>query len=336
MSGIADVARLAGVSKATASRALSGSGSVAEATRTRVVEAARSMGYVASQNAASLVTGRSRNVAVVMPYLNRWFFAEVLDGIESALIEAGYDMTLYRLRADPVERRRIFEYFIVRKRVDAVLAVNIALAPDEVDMLRTIGKPVVGIGGRIDGIPTLSIDDGEAASMATDHMLGLGHRRIMHFGGDPDEEMDFHVHSQRLAGFRASLDRAGIEPGDDFRACEFSIPGGYHVALSVLADPRARPTAIVAGCDEIAIGTIIAARELGIQVPSALSVIGIDDHDLAEMFGLTTIRQRPADQGSRAVGLVMRALEEGGTADVASGRLPIEMTVRRTTTAPPA
>jgi DNA-binding LacI/PurR family transcriptional regulator len=335
VSAIADVARAAGVSKSTASRALSGSGYVSDRTRARVVEAARQMGFVVSSNAASLVTGRTRNVAVIIPFLNRWFFAEVLDGIESALIEAGYDMTLYRLREGSEQRRRLIEYFLVRKRVDAVVAVNIALTADEVEFLSTLAKPVVGIGGTIDGIPTLSIDDAEAARIATEHVIGLGHRRIMHFGGDPGERMDFRVHAHRLAGFRSALEAAGLDGGDDFRATEFTIEGGYRRALSVLADPRSRPTAVVAGCDEIAIGTIIAARELGIQVPSGLSVVGIDDHDLSEMFGLTTIRQVPSEQGTLAVELLMRALD-GEAPERGARRLPVAMTVRRSTTAPPS
>jgi DNA-binding LacI/PurR family transcriptional regulator len=336
VAGIADVARRAGVSKATASRALSGAGYVADSTRERVVLAAKELGYVASSNAASLVTGRTRNVAVVIPFLNRWYFAEVLDGIESALIDAGYDMTLYRLRGGAAERRRVFEYFIVRKRVDAVVAVNIALTPGEVELLSAQGNPVVGIGGTIPGIPTLSIDDDRAARLATEHLLALGHRRILHLGGDPEEQMDFHVHSRRLAGFHAAMADAGADRPGDFRVTDFTIHDAYRIARDVLGDPAERPTAIVAGCDEIAIGTIIAARELGIRVPHELSVVGIDDHDLAEMFDLTTVRQEPSAQGRRAIQLVMGALDGHGAPAPVAELLPTTLTVRRSTTAPPS
>ena len=187
MSAIADVARLAGVSKSTASRALSGRGYVSEGTRSRVVQAASNLGYVVSSNASSLVTGRTRNVGVVIPFINRWYFAETLEGIESALIGAGYDLTLYRLSEDADQRRRVFDYFLVRKRVDAVIAVGIALTTHEVDMLLSLGKPIVGVGGNIEGISTLSIDDVSAARFMTEHLVSLGHTRIMHLGGDRDE-----------------------------------------------------------------------------------------------------------------------------------------------------
>lgn len=335
MSGIADVAREAGVSKSTASRALSGRGYVSEETRGRVVAAASAMGFVVSMNASSLVTGQTRNVGVVIPFLTRWFFSEVLEGIESALIAAGYDLTLYRLSPKADQRRRVFDYFLVRKRVDAVIAVGIALTPHEVEMLKALGKPIVGIGGAIPGISTLSIDDAKVTCLATEHVIGLGHRRIMHFGGDLQEQMDFHVHERRHRGFREAMDAAGLPEGDDFRSSEFSIPGGYALALSVLADPHTRPTAIVAGCDEVAIGAIIAARQLGIQVPAQLSVIGIDDHNLSEMFGLTTLRQSPANQGALAVGQIMRELGgEHGTREASV--VPVTMQVRSSTTAPPA
>lgn len=335
MSALADVARLAGVSKSTASRALSGSGYVSVDTRQRVEQAAAAIGYVVSSNASSLVTGRSRNVGVVMPFLNRWYFGEVLEGIESALIQAGYDLTLYRLTTDPSQRRRIFDYFLVRKRVDAVIAVGIELTDAEVTMLESLGKPIVGIGGAIAGVTTLSIDDVEAARFMTTHLVSLGHTRVMHLGGDQDNQMDFRVHERRLAGFRQALASGGVHSPDDFRAVPFSIQGGYAGALAVLSDPASRPTAILAGCDEIAIGVIIAARQLGIQVPGQLSVVGIDGHPLAEMFHLTTLTQNPSQQGATAVSLVLPRLEH--EPEPATGRItmPMSLAVRGSTTAPP-
>lgn len=340
MSAIGDVARIAGVSKSTASRALSGRGYVSDATRERVVQAAAGLGFVVSSNAASLVTGQTRNVGVVIPFINRWFFAEVLDGVESSLISSGYDLTLYRLSVDAEQRRRVFDYFLVRKRVDAVIAIGIELTPREVDQLRSLGKPIVGIGGPIDGIPTLNIDDVETTCLATELLINLGHRNIMHMGGDLQEQMDFRVHAQRLAGFQHAMTEAGLESEGNFRAVPFSIPGGYEVALQVLADPRQRPTAIVAGCDEVAIGVIVAARQLGIQIPTQLSVVGIDGHTLAPMFGLTTFEQFPTNQGTRAAELILerlnRSADHDGTQSGLRITMPVSLVVRSSTSAPPA
>lgn len=339
MSAIGDVARLAGVSKSTASRALSGRGYVADATRERVVQAAADLGFVVSSNAASLVTGQTRNVGVVIPFINRWFFAEVLDGIESALIGSGYDLTLYRLSPDAEQRRRVFDYFLVRKRVDAVIAVGIELTAREVSQLRSLGKPLVGLGGPIEGIPTINIDDVGTTRLATELLINLGHRNIMHLGGDLQEQMDFRVHDQRLTGFRRAMAEAGLSADDNFRAVPFTIPGGYYGALQVLADPRHRPTAIVAGCDEVAVGVTVAARQLGIHIPAQLSVVGIDGHSLAPMFGLTTFEQFPAKQGSRAAEIILDQLDGCENADPPPSQLretlPVHLVVRSSTSAPP-
>ncbi len=336
MSAIADVARLAGVSKSTASRALSGHGYVSRETRSRVERAASEIGYVPSSIASSLATGLTRNVGVVIPFVNRWFFAEVLEGIESALITAEYDLTLYRLHDDAERRQRIFDYFLARKRVDAVIAVGISLSAHEVRSLNSLGKPIVGIGGDVPAISTLSIDDASASRFLTEHLVSLGHTRIMHLGGDQHEQMDFAVHARRLAGVRDALAATGLSHSHDFRAVAYSIPGGYAGGLAVLSDPSHRPTAIVAGCDEIAIGVILAAHELGIDVPSQLSVVGIDGHVLADMFGLTTLEQHPTTQGERAVRLIMDRLSpEGSQLDNERITMPVDFIVRRSTTAPP-
>ena len=334
MSALSDVARIAEVSKATASRALSGRGYVSAETRDRVVSAAAAIGYVVSSNAASLVTGKTRNVGVVIPHINRWYFGEVLEGIEQALITAGYDLTLYQLSANAAERRRVFEYFLVRKRVDAVIAVGIELTRHEVALLHSLAKPIAGIGGHIEGIATLSIDDVAAAELVTEHLVSLGHTRILHLGGDQEAEMDFRVHSQRLHGFLRAMSAAGLE--GTFRVAPFSIPGGYAEGLALLADPHARPTAIVAGSDEVAIGVILAARQLGIAVPEQLSIVGIDGHELAELFGLTTLAQDPRGQGALAVDVVMAELAgERPIVDFTWRRYPARLVVRRSTTAPP-
>jgi DNA-binding LacI/PurR family transcriptional regulator len=336
MSALSDVARLARVSKATASRALSGRGYVSEETRDRVVAAAAQIGYVVSSNAASLVTGQTRNVGVVIPHINRWYFAEVLEGIHSALIASGYDLTLYRLSDDAIERRRVFEYFLVRKRVDAVIAVGIEPTAVEVGLLHSLRVPIVGLGGPVDGMATISVDDAAVAALATEHLISLGHRQIMHIGNLPDVDPDFHTHAHRLAGYQRAMTAAGLEPTMP-RRTEFTIAGGYATGLAVLADPRHRPTAIVAGSDEVAIGVIVAARQLGITVPGQLSVTGIDGHELAAMFDLTTLAQHPNAQGAMAVGLVMDELLGTGPAPAREWHpYPVVLEVRGSTTAPPA
>lgn len=336
MSGIEDVALRAGVSKATVSRALSGRGYVSDGTRSKVEAAAAELGYVVSSNASSLVTGRTNNVGVIIPVINQWFFGSIIEGVERALLDRGYDLMLYNLTKTTEARRSVFEYFLVRKRVDAIIAVTLEITPDETASLLALGKPIAGIGGALAGIPTLSIDDVAAARLATEHLIALGHTNIMHVGGDAEELKDFHVHSKRLHGFHAAMEAAGLPFNNDvYTATQFDIPGGYAAGKQILGDPRRRPTAIFAAADEVAIGVILAARELGISVPEDLSVIGIDNHPLADLFGLTSIAQYPDQQGELAVDLVIRQLEEHTSPPPAVHTwIPAELVIRSSTSGP--
>jgi len=310
MAGIAEVARRAGVSKATASRALTGRGYVAEDTRARVQSAAAALGYVASTNAASLVTGRTHTIGLVMPRISQWFFAEVLEGVQEELLRRGWDLTLYDAKPGTPTRAAIFNTFLGRKRFDGLIAVGIEPDDHEVERLIAVGKPVVSIGGFDGGISAVTIDDADAAWRATEHLIELGHRKIVFVGGiqegagtQPLSEV------QRVRGYRSAMGEAGMAELARHVPSTVSMPGGYAAAVDLLGDSRQRPSAIVGVCDEVAIGTIIAARRLGIHVPADLSVVGIDDHEHADMFSLTTLKQRPREQARIAVEMLMEHIE---------------------------
>ncbi|WP_395244486.1 LacI family DNA-binding transcriptional regulator [Agromyces sp. MMS24-K17] len=336
MAGIEEVARLAGVSTATVSRALSGRGHVSPASKAKVEDAAARLGYVVSSSASSLASGRTRNVGVVIPFLNRWFFSSVLEGAQRALLRKGYDLTLYNLSGEGDERAKVFEHFLLRQRVDAVIAVSLELTAHEVERLHALGKPLVGVGGPIPGVRTLSIDDVGVARLATEHLIGLGHRRIAHIGGTHEFDLDFHLPTNRRLGYEQALRDAGIEPDPAlFAPADFTIRGGYHAAKQLLGVPHLRPTAIFAASDEMAIGTILAARDLGLVVPRDVSVAGVDDHDLSEFFGLTTVSQFPRGQGEQAVEILMEELEPSSDATPpAAVPLPYELRVRSSTSRP--
>ena len=335
MPGINEVALLAGVSTATVSRALSGNGHVSDTTKSRVKAAAFELGYVVSSNASSLATGRTKNIGVVIPCLNRWFFSSVVEGAEQSLLRHGYDLTLYNLSGSGDERRSVFEHFLLRKRVDAVIAISLELTPSEVGSLLDMNKPIVGVGGPLPGVQTLSIDDVEVARVATEQLLALGHRSIAHIGGNELVEMDFHLPSNRKVGYEDALRARGI-PVDPalLDKADFTLQGGYLAAQRLLTDPRGRPTAIFAASDEMAIGTILAARDLGLQVPGDVSVIGVDDHELSEFFGLSTVAQFPAEQGRRAVEILMDQLHPARRTSAANLPMRYELIVR-SSTAPP-
>ncbi|WP_374008549.1 LacI family DNA-binding transcriptional regulator [Leifsonia sp. LS-T14] len=342
MPGIDDVARRAGVSTATVSRALSGNGPVSVNTRARVVQAASDLGYVVSSDASSLASGRTRNIGAVVPHLNRWFFTSVIEGAERVLLRNGYDLTLYNLSGDGEERRRVFEHHLLRNRVDAAFTVSLELTGQEVSRLLALGKPLVGVGGPLPGVSTLTIDDVAVARLATDHLVSLGHRRIAHIGGSHEFDLDFHIPTNRRLGYEQALTEAGL-PVDErlHRASDFTLPGGYEAAKQLLGTPHERPTAIFAASDEMAIGAILAARDLGLSVPRDVSVIGIDDYPLAEFFGLSTVAQHPVRQGERAAELLLgtlgtgRSTGGGAVVDPISHTAPADLIVRSSTAVHP-
>lgn len=333
MVSIDEVARAAGVSTATVSRALSGRGHVSPSSRERVRIAAADLGYVVSSRASSLASGRTKNVGVIVPLLDAWFFSTVLSGATSTLMRAGYDITLYNITADAEVREEIFSNFLRRQRVDAVIAISIELNDVETERLLDLELPVVAIGGPNPRLHTLTVDDSAVARVATGHLLALGHRDIAHIGADPDLDADFPVSTQRRLGFEGALTDAGITPEPGFlELADFTLDGGFRAATRLLAGPGRRPTAIFAASDEMAIGAILAARELGLRVPHDVSIVGVDGHELGEFFELTTIDQAPLAQGERAAAAILARLE--GT-DAAVGRdLPFELIVRGSTARP--
>ena len=334
MTSIKDVARDIEMSTATVSRALRGLQGVSDETRERVIESALRLGYVPSPSAAGLASGQTRTVAVIVPMVTRWFFASVVQGAEEVLRERGYDLLLYNLAGDASARHRVFATSLLTKRVDAVLVLSLKPTEEELDRLARLGRPVTIVGADMPGWATVRIDDREAAASATAHLVELGHRRVAYIGGATEGVLDFTAPTARLAGFRCTLEAAGIAPAPELEQDgEFTIAGGARATRTLLGLPDP-PTAIFAASDEMAMGVLRAARELGVRVPEDLSVIGLDDHELADYFQLTTVAQPVYEQGRVAATQVLAALtdDEWRPTQVI---LPTELVVRRTT-APPA
>lgn len=336
MARIDDVAKLAGVSTATVSRALRGLPVVSEETRARVVQAAAALGYVASPNASRLAGGRTGSVGVVVPRITRWFFATVVEAAEEILYEAGWDLLLYNLGGHEQARRRLLHTQALQARVDAVMLVATPLRSDDFTAVVDLRVPgvTVSAGTPVPGWPSIRIDDIGAARVATDHLLGLGHTRIAHISGDSRDELDFTTPLHRRAGFQSAMRDAGVaaDPALDLEAA-FTVAGGERATVELLRHGEP-PTAIFAACDEIAMGAMRALRQARLLVPDDVSVIGIDDHDLAAAVGLTTVAQPAAEQGRMGAITLLQALAGGMDAPDGQTLLPTRLVVREST-APP-
>jgi LacI family repressor for deo operon, udp, cdd, tsx, nupC, and nupG len=335
VSSIDDVARVSGVSIATVSRALRGLPNVSAETRERIRRTADELGYVASSSASGLASGRTLAMGVVAPSISRWFYTSVIEGIDSALREANYDMILYNLASRRGGRERVFHRSILRKRTDALIALCLDFTAAEREQLLSVGHPMLMIGGPVRGIRHIGIDERAVARAATEYLIGLGHRRIAHLGGDDAEGLNRVVPRDRRLGYLDALNAAGIEARPEWMLSgSFSLTAS-RVAVNQLFDRAGeRPTAIFANCDEMGIGAILAAQDHGLSVPRDLSVIGIDDYDLSESFGLTTMAQDPYEQGRLGARILLDDLTGGPLSRKTSITAQAHL-IERTSTAPP-
>ena len=333
MTSIKDVARTVGVSTATVSRALRGLPRVSDETRLRVLQVAADLDYVASPTAAGLASGQTRAVGVIVPFVTRWFYSSVVQGAEELLREAGYDLLLYNLGGSRDARERVFRGALLRKRVDAVLVLSLTPTDEEAAALSRSGQPVAVVGSAVPGWGSVGIDDTETARTAMRHLLSLGHTRIGYIGGSLEDQLDFASPLQRRNGYLASMREARLSVHPCWETVgDFTVRGGLAAMRQLLAaDPP--PTAVVAASDELAIGAVHAVRQAGLRVPEDVSVIGIDDHEMAEFFDLSTVAQPVHEQGRLAAQLLLDALTGAPTRPPAL-LVPTTL-IARATTAPP-
>jgi LacI family repressor for deo operon, udp, cdd, tsx, nupC, and nupG len=332
---IRDVARLAGVSEATVSRALRDLRHVAPGTAHAVREAADRLGFVPSRNAAALATGRPKVVGVVTPGLTPWFSSSVLEGVDSVLRRAGWATSLVNLGDPDGSRRPLTDAELRAGQASAYVVIGFGLDEGEQAVLREVRAPLVSVGGRFTGVRGIGIPEVEAARLAVGHLLALGHRRIAHVGADLGPGVVESVVGARRRAWVSMLEEAGIDA-----APEWFVSGGLRIERSRAAAERLlartdRPTAVFAATDESAFGVLLAAQHLGLRVPEDLSVAGLDDHPFSAGYGLTTVRQSPAEQGSRAAALLLADLGVRRGA-VSTAPAPVELVVRTSTGPPPA
>lgn len=333
---IEDVARGAGVSTATVSRALRGLPSVSEATRGNVARVAAELGYVVSRSASRLATGRTLAIAVISPFMERWFFGTAIAAVENELRHGGYDALLIGLSQPADGRREPFDPGALRGRVDAVIVLTVPLTGTELDGVRQLDLPTVYVGAAVPGAMSVRIDDVAVARCATEHLLQLGHTQIAYVGGDPQQPINFTAPADRRAGWMAALRDAGLQPLPAYDVPGFfTAQGGLAAGERLLSLPEP-PTAVFAASDEMALGVLAAAQRRGLRVPDELSVIGVDGHELGALADLTTVLQPITEQGTQAALMALQALRGQTTRNQEHVVLPISLAIRGTTAAPPA
>jgi DNA-binding LacI/PurR family transcriptional regulator len=330
---IADVAAASGVGVGTVSRVINGAANVREATRLKVLQVVEQLGYQPSHLASSLARGTARTVAIVVPHLVAPSVVERLAGALTVLNAEGYETVVCNVDS-PGQRDHFLSSLPGRHRTDGVIVVSLPLRADQVAAFRRAAVPLVTVDVSVRGLPHTVIDDLAGGRLAAEHLLSLGHVRIG-FVGDLVQRkaaisLGFTASDRRLAGFRAALAAAGIPAGPALIRTGPHGPAhaeAFTEELLALSEP---PTAIFAASDTQAMGVLAAADRLGARVPGQLSVIGFDDIHMAELVGLSTVRQPLEESGAKGARRLC-ALMRGEPVKPLRQLLPLQIMRRKTT-----
>ena len=332
---IRDIATAAGVSIATVSRVLNDRPDVAPDTRDAVLRVVRDLGFTTNRSARGLSGGRTGLVGITLPIVHAAYFAFILSGASEALYEQDMRAVLCPTQHQH-EREVTLLDRLMHGTTDGALLLLPSESNEELKARQGRGYPFVVVDPRSkldEGIPAVSAAHASGATAATEHLLGLGHRRIAAITGP----RGWAATEERLNGYHAALVAAGITPDHALvRESNFEIDGGHEAARGLLELPD-RPTAVFAFNDNVAVGTLRAAADRGLRVPDELSVVGFDDAEQAAIVtpALTTVRQPLAEMGRMSVSLLSRLLE-GQRLEALHVELATKLVVRESTAAPPA
>ena len=330
MVSIREVARRAGVSVGTVSRVMNRNPTVQRATRDRVEAAIQELDYVPNAIAASLRSRRTHTLGLIVPDVTNPYFAELVRHIERAAAAAGNSLLLGNSDNDPLQER-LYIRTLSTRRVDGLI-----IAPTDASALHaeTTRVPIVLIDRPVAGHAVVASNHREGAREAVEYLTQLGHRMIACIAGPADIAVARDRHAGWLDVAADLLASAGIDPVSYARFGAFDFLSGEEMARSLLAlDPR--PTAIVTGSDQQAVGAMRAAADMEIPVPRALSIVGFDDIPLAAVVSprLTTVAQPIRAISEAAVSALLR-LRDG---IALSGHRPLRTRLEiRESCAPPS
>ena len=322
-----DVAKAAGVSYATVSRALSGSSQISRSTRERIVRLCDEMGYTGNYVARSMVRKKTDLIGLVVPAIENEFMSQLAYHVEMSVRSRGYNIMLCDSEPDLQQEERAIKLLLGRM-VDGILIVPQSPATYEKLQGYLNQSPMVFLSENLRDQPQsyVSVDNSRGTYLGTKHLYELGHREILYFG-----RRDSTTHQLRAEGYFQACREFGLTP----RFCDSSysrssIEHGYQLAKELFEKP-VDYTAVFASTDSNALGLMKAADEKGIRIPEDLSLIGFDDIPSAALprIDLTTIQQPKKAMAVQAVEMLLDKIEKGTQGYVHQILLPT--LVRRST-----
>jgi DNA-binding LacI/PurR family transcriptional regulator len=302
---------------------------VNERTRERIIEAAKIMDYPIRPDLLPRdESTRTNTIGVIAPFISRWYFSQAIAGAEQALREAGMDLLLYNF-AQVDARQRVFQQKKLVGKVDGLIVISLPPTDKEFEQILGLGIPVSLLGIADKRCSSVSIDDYKGAQTAAQHLLEMGHTDIAIMVGQREHDYNFDVTAQRRAGFLSVLEEQKIafSPAHELVANFDSHTA--ELAMDEFLTRKKLPTAIFCLSDEMAFGVLKSVRKKGLRVPEDISVIGFDDHEYSEIFGLTTIAQPVQFLGQLAATQIVSKIENA-EAKSAQMAVPTSLIVRET------
>jgi LacI family transcriptional regulator len=309
---IQDIARLAGVSKATVSRVINQKPDVDAVTRERILRIMDEYDFVPNAAASGLAGGHTHLLGVMVPSLTWPLMPQIMLGIGESVEQSVYEVVLYSM-SQQQDYPVVLDQIVNSRLIAALLAIFPGKAKDQLLRLHQQGFPVVMLDDQNppSSLPSVGTDHRAGAKEAVRHLIELGHRDIAHISGP----LSYKVSRDRQVGYLEALHRAYIDvPPDFILEGDFKSPSGV-VCGRRLLEARRRPTAIFAGNDEMAYGVMQAADDLGLRIPDDLAVVGFDDiASSAHMRPpLTTVHQPFYEMGQRSISLLLSLVEASRT-----------------------
>lgn len=298
---IDDVAKAAGVSTFTVSRALRGKEHVAAKTREKVLRAAEQLNYTASRSAASLASGRTNRIALLSrERISGWFIGELMEGLVDVLAPAGYDLTIYRI-GNAEERSGFFTKLPANRNADALIATGFAVNDDEKQALMRMSMPIVSVNASDQTYchASIAIDDENSEASIVRYLATLGHRRFCYLGRIDPLANDGWGFDTRTRGYQDEVAKLGLQDCGMFFVNMNDRHSIKQTVASILALPE-RPTALCVWSDQLAIIVLNDLQSLGVRIPQDISIFGFDGSDAAIAAELSTMTQPAREIGHLA------------------------------------